>query len=356
MIPRASCFGAAGLHTSILPGAEIVRHLQVLCGVAMAMGFTTAASAADEVTAVVGPGQVGIRVNGEPFAVYNHGAGLAKPYIYPLRAPGGHVVTTVAPFDHKHHKGVWVGVEEVNGINFWGGKYQQQDAVDPAPASERIETEHVDIKPAANGALTLSVHNLWQGEGGKTVAHEKTNITVYPNRLMVYDITLTAADTAVSFKDTKEGYLAIRVAPSMNEKTTVRIKDADSKRAAESALQQVAGRIVNADGEVGEASCWGKTSDWVDYSGLVDGNLVGVSLFDHPGNFRKSRYHVRAYGLFAISPFGEKVYSKGQSDAPPISLQPGQSLSVKYGLFPHQGDEKTGKVAEAYAKFVEWTK
>jgi hypothetical protein len=309
------------------------------------------------VTAVVAPGQVGIRVDGQPFAVYNHGPGLAKPHLHPLRAPNGHVVSSVAPFDHKHHKGVWVGVEKVNGVNFWGGKYQQQDAVEPAPAYERIETQHIDIKPADNGALALHVHNLWQGEDGKTVAHEKTVITTFPNRLMVYDITLIAGDKPVQFEDTKEGYFAIRVAPTMNEKVAVRITgDNDRKQAVTQGYQQVAGRIVNADGDEGEAACWGKSSPWVDYSGFVDGALVGVALFDHPGNFRKSRYHVRAYGLFAISPFGEKTYSKGQSDAPPIALAPGDSLTVKYGLFPHTGDEKSGKVAENYQKFLDWTK
>lgn len=304
---------------------------------ALIVSSFVAIAAAQEVTAVVAPGQVGIRVDGQPFAVYNHGPGLAKPYIHPLRAPGGHVVTALAPFDHKHHKGIWVGVEKVNGVNFWGGKYQQQDAVEPAPAYERIETQHIDVKPAANGALALQIHNLWQGEAGKTVAHEKTVITTFPNRLMVYDITLTAADKPVQFEDTKEGYLAIRVAPTMTGKGG-------------------AGKIVNAEGAEGEADCWGKTSPWVDYSGPVDGKTMGVALFDHPGNFRKSRYHVRAYGLFAVSPFGEKVYSKGQSEAPPISLKPGESLTVKYGLFPHTGDEKAGKVAENYEKFLEWTK
>jgi hypothetical protein len=336
-----------------------VRTQHFVCGIALFVGVCAADTAAQEkgVTAVVAPGQVGIRIDGQPFAVYNHGPGLAKPHLHPLRAPGGHVVSSVAPFDHKHHKGVWVGVEKVNGVNFWGGKYQQQDAVEPAPAYERIETQHIDIKPADNGALALLVHNLWQGDDGKTVAHEKTVITTFPNRLMVYDITLVAGDKPVQFEDTKEGYFAIRVAPTMNEKVTVRITgDNDRKQAVTQAYQQVGGRIVNADGDEGEAACWGKTSPWVDYSGLVDGALVGVALFDHPGNFRKSRYHVRAYGLFAISPFGEKTYSKGQSDAPPIVLAPGEALTVKYGLFTHTGDEKTGKVAENYQKFLDWTK
>jgi hypothetical protein len=295
-------------------------------------------SAADgpAVTATTAPGLVGIRIGDQPFAVYNHSPGLVKPFIEPLRAPGNYVVTALAPFDHKHHKGVWVGVEHVNGINFWGGKYQQQDAVAVAPAAERIETEKVEVRPAGDNAIALQVQNAWQGADGKAVLTENTTITTYPNRLMVYDITLTATNGPVKFEDTKEGFLAIRVAPTMTGKA--------------------GGKIVNAEGDVGEESCWGKTSPWVDYSGLVDGKPVGVALFDHPDNFRKSRYHVRAYGLFAISPFGEKTYSKGASELPPIHLEQGDKLHVVYGLYVHAGDAEAGKVAEAHAKFVEWTK
>ncbi|MDZ4683895.1 MAG: PmoA family protein [Planctomycetaceae bacterium] len=298
------------------------------------------------VTATTAPGLVGIRIGDQPFAVFNHSPGLAKPYIEPLRAPGNHVVTALAPFDHKHHKGIWVGVEHVNGVNFWGGKYQQQDAVAVAPALERIETEKVEVKPADNGAVALHIQNAWQGEDGKSIVTENTVITTYPNRLMVYDITLTAANGPVKFEDTKEGFLAIRVAATMTAKPKG-VVNADAK---------TVGVIVNADGDTGDEACWGKTSPWVDYSGPVDGKPVGVALFDHPGNFRKSRYHVRAYGLFAISPFGEKTYSKGASEAPQITLEKGDKVHVKYGLFVHAGDAKAGKVAEAYSQFVEWTK
>ncbi len=40
----------------------------------------------------------------------------------------------------------------------------------------------------------------------------------------------------------------------------------------------------------------------------------------------------------------------------PLTLKPGESFGVKYGLFPHVGDAVAGKVAEAHAQFVEWTK
>lgn len=300
-------------------------------------------AAAQSVTAVEVPGQLGVRVDGQPFAVFNTSPGLVKPYVFPLRAPGGHVVNALAPFDHKHHKGIWVGVEHVNGINFWGGKYQQQDAVDTAPAAERILNKSISSAPGSNGSLVVKMVNDWQGDDGKPVIIETTDVTIFPNRLMVYDIRLTAGAEPVQFQDTKEGFLAIRVAPTMHADT--------------------AGVIVNAAGEQGEENCWGKTSPWVDYSGPVRDSreekkriIAGVALFDHPQNKYPSRYHVRAYGLFAISPFGEKTYSKGQSAEIPLKLQPGESFQVKYGVFPHLGDAQAGKVAEAHAQFVEWTK
>lgn len=312
---------------------KTVVCLAMLCTSGVLLSVSAAEPA---VTATTAPGVVGLRVDDQPFVVFNHSPGLAKPYFEPLRAPGGHVVSALAPFDHKHHKGIWIGVEHVNGNNFWGAKYQQQDAVAPAPAKERIQNVSVEVKPAANGAQSLDIHNVWQGDEGVAVVNEHTIVTAYPNRLLVFDITLTPAAGPVSFEDTKEGFLAIRVAPTMTEKG--------------------GGSIVNADGITGEAECWGKTSPWVDYSGPVDGKTAGVALFDHPGNFRKSRYHVRGYGLFAISPFGEKVYSKGMSEAAPMTLQPGEKVHVVYGLYTHTGNADEGKVADAFSKFVEWTK
>ena len=49
----------------------------------------------------------------------------------------------------------------------------------------------------------------------------------------------------------------------------------------------------------------GETSEWVDYSGVLDGEKVGVVMMDHPGNPRHPTYwHSRGYGLHSINPFG----------------------------------------------------
>jgi hypothetical protein len=292
------------------------------------------------ISATVSPGLIGLRVNDQPFAVFNHGSGLAKPCWFPLRAPGNLNVMSLAPFDHKHHKGVWIGVEHVNGNNFWGAKYQQQDAVEPAPAKERIanvsaitKTEILHDEPVQ----VTTIVNDWLGDGGHPVIQETTEVTAFPNRLMIFRIQLTPSPGAgaVEFLDTKEGFLAVRVVHSMNG--------------------NAGGTIVNAAGDSGEEQCWGKTSPWVDYSGPVEGKVAGVTLMDHPSNFRPSRYHVRGYGLFAISPFGEHVYSKGASPAAPITLQPDQSLKLTYGLYVHAGDAAGGQVPETYEYFLKMT-
>ena len=46
------------------------------------------------------------------------------------------------------------------------------------------------------------------------------------------------------------------------------------------------GKLINAQGGEREANVWGKRSEWVDYSGELDGEKVGVVMMDHPDNPR----------------------------------------------------------------------
>jgi hypothetical protein len=112
------------------------------------------------------------------------------------------------------------------------------------------------------------------------------------------------------------------------------------------------GTIINAKGEKGSAVSWGKVNDWIDYYGKVDGNTFGAAIFDHPLNLRRSRYHVRNYGLFSINPFGESAYTRGNRPAEPYYLDPAGELRLRYGLFIHSGTTEQAKVGDVYLDYL----
>lgn len=226
-------------------------------------------------------------------------------------------------YDHPHHKGVWNSIDEVNGIKFWN-----EDG--------RIENVSVDVTKPHGDPVEMRVVNHWLDADGQPLVKEATTITVGSNRLLQYDITFSAVERPVTFGDTKEGMFAIRLPNSMREEVAH-------------------GPVVNADGIAGAKECWGRASPWVDYVGPVGGHNLGVTMMDHPANPRKSRYHVRFYGLFAINPFGQESYTKGTDEslpADPLTLQPGESIRFRYGLYVHRGDATEANVPAVYESFA----
>ena len=113
------------------------------------------------------------------------------------------------------------------------------------------------------------------------------------------------------------------------------------------------GQIVNSRGQSGEDACWGQPAEWVDYHGPVDGQTVGIAILNHPGSFRyPARWHVRNYGLFAVNPFAEHEFAKDTSHPVSYTLPQGKVLLLCYRILLHRGDEKQGKVAEAFADYA----
>jgi hypothetical protein len=98
---------------------------------------------------------------------------------------------------------------------------------------------------------------------------------------------------------------------------------------------------------------WGKSSDWHDYSGTVNGKAVGVAVFDHPKNPSRALWHTRAYGLLAANPFGRNGSgfpgAKGNTDL--VKIEKGKSLTFMYAIYAHTGDAASAKVAEVYESF-----
>lgn len=270
---------------------------------------------------------IAVTIGDKPFATY-HLKGHKKPFFADLRTADGTILTRSlaeeAVTDHPHHKGLWISVDEINEHKHW--KEDQAIVTDKVDIVEKHGDPH---KPAE-----FRVVNHWMDDDGKPLLTETTTYRIFPDRLIAADIRLTpAGNESLEFADTKEGFFAIRVRDELREKGGT-------------------GAIVNANGQAGEKEAWGQVAAWVDYSGTVADKPVGVAIFDHPDNIRPSRYHVRAYGLFAVSPFGESAYTNGRSSATPITLKPGETLRLRYAAFLHTGDAQSADVAGRYRKYV----
>ncbi|GAA1828798.1 PmoA family protein [Luedemannella flava] len=50
-----------------------------------------------------------------------------RPFLHPVRTLNGTVVTDVLPEDHTHHLGVSVAMQDVDGVNVWGGRTYVRD-------------------------------------------------------------------------------------------------------------------------------------------------------------------------------------------------------------------------------------
>lgn len=265
--------------------------------------------------------------NGDQFHVPDVGGYLAVDDVVPESAlvvrtmqdsPMPYARKNKNAYDHKHHRGVWVSVDEVNGIRYWN-----EDGV--------IRPESVEVTNDDTAGRTLKLVNSWLGEDGQLVVRETTTHRFLPSHLIVTEIKFTnPGDGPVTFEDTKEGLFGVRMADELRERES--------------------GRITDAEGRAGEGEVWGHENRWVDYSGTKAGHTVGVTLFDHSANSRRSRYHVRGYGLFAINPFGQHAYSKNTQPENHLVLKKGESAAFTYGLWLH-GDVSENEIAETAKAF-----
>ncbi len=275
-----------------------------------------------------------IRYRGKPFTAYVV-RGAPKPYFYPVMGPNDKPITRHFPMqrvagettDHPHHRSLWFTHGEVNGVDFW------------TEGNGKGTIVHQSLEQVESGPVLARwiARNEWRTPDGKPLLGERTEVVCYctpDSRWIDYAVTLVAPEAEVRFGDTKEGTFGVRVASSME------------------VSRNAGGQIVNAAGQR-DREAWGKRAPWCDYTGPVDGEIVGIAIFDHPSNLRHPTYwHVRDYGLFAVNPFGVHDFvpgtPKGEGD---YTLKKGDTLTFRYRLWLHKGRTDEAGVAAQYEAY-----
>ena len=286
--------------------------------------------------------RVRIEVNGQLLTEYVF-KNVPRPFCYPLLGPANLPMTRNWPMkeapaedrDHPHHRSLWFTHGAVNGHDFW------------SEARDFGKIVHDGFAEISSGKDTgvLRSKNKWVAKDGTVACTDELTLRVYNRpareRLFDYEITIHASHGEVTFGDTKEGSMAVR----LNE--TMRLKPNKENQG------KPGGHIVNSEG-VRDGETWGKRAAWCDYHGPVEGKIAGIAIFDHPQNPRHPTWwHVRDYGLFAANPFGKHDFeSLPDKTAGNLVVPAGKSVTFRYRIYIHEGDEKESKVAERYAEYL----
>jgi hypothetical protein len=303
--------------TNVAARGALVKRL-ILLG---ALSLCSALPAWGQVTFTQGPEQIAVEIDGKPFTVfYISGKDLNRPYLHPLRSASGEVVNRSFPAgqlpgettDHPHHAGLFYGHGDVNGYNYWA-------------------IENVPTAPSKTNATM-----------GRIVLNE---VLAHPDlRIIDFDFDFAAIGKVV-FRDTKEGTFAMRMATALEEPS--------AQDQAKATAPSRTGKLMNAQGAEREANVWGKRSEWVDYSGMLDGEPVGVVMMDHPDNPRHPTYwHSRGYGLHSINPFGVSGFLNDKAQNGSLTLEPGQHVRFRYRVIIHL-DASRADLAAMYKHYTQ---
>ena len=314
-----------------------------------ALLFLSVAGNAEPVKLIRNGDTIDVTIGGEPFTTYSFDSTISKAFLEPLRDARGTVVTrslavgNEVPPGHEHDNGfephqraMYFGHGDVDGSTFWieeaFKKYYSHSS--PAKYGRMVFRKLDAMKSGSSSGLIRATFDLVDANK-KTIAQETQEYKFSGDatvRIIDCEFVVRAGKEAVRFGDTKEGTFAVRLNPQLNAP---------------------GGKMVNSENGEGEAQVWGKQANWVNVDGVVDGDQLGIAVFDAPDSFRHPTYwHARGYGLLAANPFGLSFFYNDPKQDGSYTLPAGKSLLFRYRVLIHEGTYKDAHVPERYTEYA----
>lgn len=255
------------------------------------------------------PGGLDIKIGHRPFASYRFEEGkTTRPFFKHLHDPNGTQVTRNSPpvdgvdaTDHADfHPGLWMAFGDLDGADCWRNK-------------DRVRHVAFVAEPAGgHGRGTFAVKNRYE-RAGNPICEEVARFTIAARPagyFVLWDSEFRPLGRVFTFGDQEEMGLGVRVATPLSV-----VKG---------------GEITNSDGLRNEANVWGKTADWCAYRGVMGGRRSDIVVIPHPGNFRRSWFHARDYGLLVANPFGRNAFTNAEKSK--VVVKQGETLQLRFGV------------------------
>jgi hypothetical protein len=258
--------------------------------------------------------------------VVQHAAADRRPFIHPIVAPDGRgELTEDAPPHHPWQHGLYVGLNDVNGVGFWTEGLLPTNA--PTDGTIHPQFAWASVHPDGSAA-TWHIASDWRGPDGATILEEAQSWTLHDRGdAYVLDLAwrLRAAGGAdIRFGRYAYGGLFLRM-PFRRE---------------------TGGRVVDSEGRVNAASEQ-RRARWVAVSMSVPGRApddpVGVAILDHPANAGHPTPW-RVDHELGIGP--------ARCIAGPWTLGAGASATSRYRLLVHTGPTDPDAVEAEWRAFT----
>lgn len=232
-------------------------------------------------------------------------------FLHPVYSPAGQVITDLAPDDHRHHRGVFLGWFAMHGLkdaDFWGwGKFAPTD-------NRRIENRNVRLISADAESATLHVRNEWLAED-----------------LVLIDEFLTiTAHAAV------DGARAIDYVTRLTPRSDITI-DASafggfcvrSRKDGTFAIFDATGEVKRPDPHYLKPETDWPAAAWYAFTLKPDGGRnIGLALIDAPNNPTSLWHNNRA--VYMLNPC---ITAGG-----PVKMKKGEPLELRYRLVAFDND------------------
>ncbi len=287
-----------------------------------AVDFAEPVPEAKGLTAYVNDSQALFRWNNMPLCVYRAHPSQKRPYFHPLAGPlSGLPLTAESALPYPHHRGVWLGLDPLNGGNYWG---------DGELSRGHIRSSGPVLVTSDARSAVISASCEWSREGAGSPFSDQRRFTIVAARDDLWyidaDITMTAGED-VEVQQAKHSLFAIRVASDISP--------------------TYGGVLENSHGGQGAEGTYGKTADWCGYHGKrrrTPSLVEGLAVMEHPENpWAPCPWFTRDYGHLSPSPFNFLDQ--------PWRIEKGQSIRMRYRIVAHAGSPAEAGLS---AVFDDW--
>lgn len=274
--------------------------------------------------------------DGSPVWRFLYGEKRTHPYFHPLSLPAGRVLTADGPADHVHHYGLWFSWKYINGVNFW----------EHAPGTDRpagrTEWEVAEVRPREDLSARIVLSVRYVPARGEVALCERRVIEVSAPETgggFVIDWSsrfVAAAEEVVLDRTPPPGEPGGQVWGGYAG-LSARLVQMGERRA--STLEGAA--------EFNAEDRFRGRSNGFDYSGVVDGEQVGIAILSDPANLNAPSpwYAIRSSAMTFFTP-AVLCYQ-------PHRLGRGEGFDLRYRVVVHPGRWGPEHLAAAFAAFTD---